>query len=142
MQTPDHVTGTIEFENGAVGSLIQTFAAWHPTYEADHPITIYGTEGTLKVPDPNLFDGTVYIRPAADSRWREVKPLFRMGYGRSIGLADMASAIRGGHAHRCSGELAFAALDAMQGFFDSSASGQEHRPTVTFDRPVPMPADE
>src|SRR6185437_12789839 len=49
VQTPDHVVGTMQFESGAVGSIIQTFAAWHPTYEQSHPITIYGTLGTLKV---------------------------------------------------------------------------------------------
>ena len=141
VQTPDHIAGTIEFENGAVGSIVQSFATWHPTYEQDRPITIYGTEGTMKVPDPNQFDGPVAIRLAKDSAWRDVPHEFVKGYGRSIGLADMASAIRLGRPHRCNGELAFAVLDAMQGFFDSSSSGQEYRPVANFDRPAPMPAN-
>ncbi len=36
-------------------------------------------------------------------------------YGRSVGVADMAHAIRSGRPHRCSAEQAFAVLDAMQG---------------------------
>jgi hypothetical protein len=54
----------------------------------------------------------------------------------------MAYAIRGGRPHRCSGELAFAVLDAMQGFFDSSSSdsGQAYVPAHPFQRPAPMPA--
>lgn len=140
VQTPDHVAGTMEFESGAVGSIIQTFATWHPTYEQDHPITIYGTEGTMKVPDPNQFDGPVSIRLAQDSGWRNVPHEFVKGYGRSIGLADMASALRLGRPHRCGGDLAFAVLDAMQGFFDSSSSGQDYRPAADFERPAPMPA--
>ena len=139
VQTPDHVAGTIEFENGAVGSIIQTFATWHPTCEQDRPITIYGTEGTMKVPDPNQFDGPVSIRLAKDPTWRDAPPASPKGYGRSVGLADMAFAIRTGRAHRCNGQLAFAVLDAMQGFFDSSASGQEYRPTAKFERPAPLP---
>jgi len=66
---------------------------------------------------------------------------FVKGYGRSIGLADMATAIRTARPHRCSGELAFAVLDAMQGFFDSSSSGKEHRPAAQFDPPAPMPGE-
>jgi predicted dehydrogenase len=139
--TPDHVAGTMQLENGAVGTIIQTFATWHPTYEQSHPITIYGTEGTLKVPDPNQFDGTVLMRLQKDADWRVMPHSFVKGYGRSIGLADMAQAIRTGRAHRCNGDLAFAVLDAMQGFFDSSTSGQEYKPVAEFERPAPMPGN-
>jgi predicted dehydrogenase len=141
VQTPDYVAGTMEFENGVVGSIIQSFATWHPTNEQDRPINIYGTEGTLKVPDPNQFDGPVSIRLAKDPAWRDVPHEFVKGYGRSIGLADMAAAIRLGRPHRCNGDLALAVLDAMQGFFDSSSSGQVYRPIAQFERPAPMPAN-
>src|SRR5207237_6248349 len=57
VRTPDHICGTVEFHNGAVGTIIQTFATHHPTYDGEQPITVYGPEGTLKVPDPNPFDG-------------------------------------------------------------------------------------
>jgi predicted dehydrogenase len=139
VRTPDHVAGTMEFENGVVGSIIQSFATWHPPFEGDRPITIFGTAGTLKIPDPNQFDGPVAIRLANEKAWRDVPLQFVQGYGRSIGLADMAQAIRDGRPHRCSGTLAFAVLDAMQGFFDSSENGVEHRPAVDFDIPEPMP---
>jgi predicted dehydrogenase len=129
----------MEMENGAVGSIIQSFATWHPTFEQDRPITIYGTEGTIKVPDPNGFDGPVAIRLASDDAWRDVPLEFVKGYGRSVGLADMAFAIRNNRPHRCSGELAFAVLDAMQGFFDSSASGKEYRPKDGCPKIAPMP---
>ena len=139
VKTQDHVCGTMEFESGPVGTIIQSFAVHHPTYEQAHPITVYGTEGTMKVPDPNTFDGPVYVRRGGDAEWKEVPALFRKGYGRSVGLADMAYAIRTGRPHRASGELAFAVLDAMQGFFESSAGGTTYKPTATFRRPEPMP---
>ncbi len=100
VRTPDHVCGTIEFANGVVGTIIQSFATWHPTYDEAHPITVYGTDGTMRVPDPNLFDGTVSIRRAADAQWQDVAPTSVGGYGRGVGLADMAEAIAAGRPHR------------------------------------------
>jgi predicted dehydrogenase len=140
VETPDHVCGTLEFENGATGVVIQSFATHHPQYDERQPITVYGTEGTLKVPDPNTFDGPVHLRREGDKEWGEIAPAFVRGYGRSVGLADMAHAIRGGRAHRASGELAFAVLDVMQGFLESSEEGRAYQPIVPFERPAPMPA--
>src|SRR5665213_1897295 len=136
VRTPDHVVGNIEFSGGAVGTIIQSFAAWHPPVDEKQPIAIFGTEGTIRVPDPNRFDLPVSIRMANDAAWREAPHTFVKGYDRSVGLADMAYAIRSGRMHRCNGELAFAALDAMQGFYDASSSGIEYRPTEKFDMPV------
>ena len=137
VETPDHVCGTVEFENGAVGTIIQSFATYFAEYP---PITVFGTEGTMKVPDPNGFDGAVLLRKPGDEQWNEVPHQFVKGYGRSVGLADMAYAIRSGRKQRASGELAFAVLDAMQGFLDSSQSGRAHTPDVQPERPAPMPA--
>ncbi len=127
--TPDHFSGSIEFSNGCVGSIVQSFATRAASYDNKNPITIFGTHGTLKVPDPNGFDGPVFLCQFSESgkdEFVEVPHTFVKGYGRSVGLADMASAIRGNRAHRCSGELAFSVLDAMQGFLDASASGTAH----------------
>ena len=139
VETPDHVCGTIEFESGPVGTIIQSFAAYHPTYEQSHPITVYGTEGTIKVPDPNTFDGPVFVRKVSDAQWTQASEGFVKGYGRSVGLADMAYAVRTGRPHRASGELAYAVLEAMEGFFKSSDTGYFYGPTARFHRPVPMP---
>ena len=141
VDTPDHVCGTMEFDNGASGVIVQTFATHHPQYDATHPITIYGTDGAMKVPDPNTFDGSVLIRRAGDADWREAPHAFVRGYGRSVGLADMAHALRSGRPHRASGELAYAVLDVMQGFLESAESGAAYHPDAPFDRPAPMPKD-
>ena len=54
VETPDHVCGIIEFVSGPVGTIIQSFATYHPTYDANQPITVYGTEGALKVKDLSI----------------------------------------------------------------------------------------
>jgi predicted dehydrogenase len=141
VETPDHIVGAVEFDNGCAGTIQTSFAvrkSWQ--YDGGSPITIMGTDGALRVPDPNGFDGTVHFIRAGDKDWTEAPHTFMKGYGRSVGLADMAVAIRSGRPHRCSAEQAMTVLDLMQGFLDSSASGKAHAPGQKYSRPAPMPA--
>jgi predicted dehydrogenase len=140
VETPDHLCGLVEFEQGAAGTIVTSFAVRQPVYDGKLPITIYGTEGALKVPDPNTFDGVPQLRREGEADWTHVPHSFVTGYGRAIGLADMARAIRTGRPHRCSGEQAFAVLDAMQGFLDSSESGCQVTASLAYRRPAPMPS--
>ena len=130
----------MEFANGCLGTIVQSFAVIDGGYDGDHPILVNGTEGAMHVPDPNAFDGTVRIRKLGDRDATDVPPLFVTGYGRSVGLADLAVAIRSGRPHRADGGQALAVLDLMQGFLDSSAAGTAYRPAVPYARPAAMPA--
>lgn len=141
VETPDHVNGLMEFTNGAVGTIIQSFAAPGADYNGKQPITVFGDKGTLRILDPNSFDGPVHFAPWGSGDWTEVPTAFVKGYGRSVGAADMAYAIRSGRAHRASGEQAFAVLELMQGFLDSSNSGKTVEPTLKYERVKAMPAD-
>ena len=142
VETPDHYCGVIEFASGVVGSIIQSFSMRNADADGEHPIVIYGTGATLKVPDPNAFDGIPMIRrEGGDGRWEPVPHRFVAGYGRGVGLADLAQAIRSGRPHRCSLEQAFCVLDAMQGFGDASETGRAHAIEMPYTRPAPMPAD-
>ena len=138
VQTPDHVTGCMEFHSGAVGTIVQSFATH---FGVSGVIMIYGTEGTMHVPDPNKFAGSVKIRLKADEDWTEVPPVFSHDYGRSVGLADMAVAIRDGKGFRSTAQQAWAVLDLMQGFLDSSETGRQYLPIVPYERPEPLPAN-
>jgi predicted dehydrogenase len=138
--TPDHICGVIEFENGCVGSIVTSFATHFGNYDGKQPITIHGTDGSLKVPDPNGFDGPVHVRRPGQADWVEVPHAFVEGYGRAVGLADMCYAIRTGRRHRCHSDQAFVVLECMQGFLDSSTKGKTVCPTVKYERPAPMPA--
>jgi predicted dehydrogenase len=141
VETPDHVCGILEFENGAVGTLITSFAVTHGDYDRTYPIVVYGTEGAMRVPDPNTFDGPVQYRRTDDKEWQDAPLAFVKGYGRSVGLADMAYAVRSGRPHRATGAQGLAVLDIMQGFLDSSREGRALEPSVRYERPAPMPAD-
>ncbi len=141
VETPDHVCGTLLFENGCLGTLTTSFAVAVPDYQREFPIVIYGTEGTLRVPDPNMFDGAVQLRRPGDEEWTPVPPAFPEGYGRSVGLADMAHALRSGRPHRVSGGNALVTLDVMEGFLESAREGRAYVPAFPYERPAPMRAD-
>jgi predicted dehydrogenase len=140
VETPDHIVGLMEFAIGVVGTIHQSFAVLDSGHDGKHPIIINGTEGALRVPDPNAFDGTVSLRKVGEKESIEMPHQFVAGYGRSVGLADMAVAIRSGRPERAGGQQAMAVLDLMQGFLDSSRDGKAFVPTTSYNRPAPMPA--
>ncbi len=130
-----HYATVLDFAQGAVASMIMSFDCQGSELPR---IEIYGTEGTLSVPDPNTFGGPVRI--GRKGEWREV-PLTH-GYtenSRSIGVADMANAIRSGRPHRASGELAFHVLDTMEAAAEASATGKAVKLTSTCKRPAALP---
>jgi len=137
VEVPTHVAGVMDFANGAIGTIIMTFDVW----AAELPrIEIYGTEGSLSVPDPNCFGGPVRVRRAGAPQWEEV-PLTH-GYAensRGIGVADMAYALQSGRPHRASGELAYHILDVMHAFHDASREGRHIELKSTCSRPAPLP---
>lgn len=139
VQTPDHILGCIDFDNDVTGTIITTFAAHYPQYDPKQPITIYGEHGTIRVPDPNQFDGPVQLRKEGDADWTLIPPATPTGLGRSVGLADMCQGIRDGREHRATGDQASYVLEAMQSFLDSSSSGRAVRPTGPYHRPEPLP---
>jgi predicted dehydrogenase len=63
VETADHYVGAMEFAGGAVGTIIQSFAMRAAEYDRGNPIHIFGTDGAIKVPDPNQFDGKVLFVP-------------------------------------------------------------------------------
>jgi predicted dehydrogenase len=139
VETPDHVAAHLTFDSGAIATLITSFATHHPVYDRQHPIMIYGTEGTMQAPDPNIFDLPVLVRGAKDEDWRDVPFEHRTGYGRSVGAADMAHAIRADRPHRASAEQIACVLDAMQGCLDSAADGRAYAMQCPYERPAPLP---
>lgn len=137
VETPTHVAGVLDFATGAVGTLITSFDVWSHNLPR---IEIYGSEGSLSVPDPNTFAGPVRVRRAGAQEWSEI-PLTH-GYAenmRGIGVADMAYALTSGRPHRASGALAYHVLDLMQAFLDASAAGRHIAIESTCVRPASLP---
>ena len=132
-----HVTGVLRFVGGAAVAITMSFDVARHKHV---PLEIYGDKGSLIVPDPNGFGGAVEVA-SADEEWRAIasrRPYADANY-RSLGLADMAQAIRSGRAHRASGALALHALETMEAFQASSDAGQAIEIASRPGRPTPMP---
>lgn len=137
VEVQTHVAGLMDFACGAVGTIIMSFDVWAHNLPC---LEIYGTEGTLSVPDPNTFGGPVRIRMGRDEKWHDV-PLSHpyTENWRGIGVADMAYGLRSGRPHRASGGLAYHVLDLMCTFEDASRRGRHVRVRSGVDRPAPLP---
>lgn len=136
-EVPTHIVSVLDFENGPITNMIMTFDTWGNKLPF---IELYGSEGTINVPDPNYFGGPVYYKKKGASDWSEIQPLY--GYtdnSRGIGIADMAQSLKKGIANRASGEMAFHVLDIMQGIYDASESGTYYKPISTCVRPEALP---
>lgn len=136
VETPTHITGVMDFANGAVGTIIMSFDVWShhlPTIE------VYGSEGSLSVPDPNGFRGPVRVRRPGAEDWSEIPLTHSPDVSRGIGVADMAYALVHGRSHRVSGDLAYHVLDTMQAFEDASTSGRHVELESACSRPAPLP---
>ena len=88
VDVPTHVAATIELTSGVIATLVASFdvaATRHRNIE------VYGTEGTLSVPDPNSFGGPVTVRRLGDAEWVpiDLRPA-TISQQRGIGVAEMA----------------------------------------------------
>lgn len=137
VEVPTHVAGLLDFANGAIATIVTSFDVW----SAEVPrIEIYGTQGTLSVPDPNGFGGPVRVRRAGAEAWSDI-PLTH-GYtknSRSLGVADMAAALRSGRPHRANGAMAYHVLDIMHAIHDAARAGTHVNMQSTCARPAPLP---
>ncbi|MDD3153561.1 MAG: Gfo/Idh/MocA family oxidoreductase [Victivallaceae bacterium] len=133
-----HLSGMVEFCCGAVITVITSFEVYKHGHT--NPIEIYGTEGTLAVPDPNTFGGPVKVFRNGYEGFVEA-PLSHIytANSRSIGAADMAYALRSKRKFRACGELAYHVLEVMLAFDKSSKEGRPVDLTTTCERPAPLP---
>ena len=137
VEVPTHVTGIMDFHNKATGVIITSFDVWGA--QLPH-IEVYGTNGSLSVPDPNTFGGPVQVYLPEEKAWMEV-PLTH-GYtsnSRGIGVADMAYAIRSGRPHRANGELTYHVLEAMHAFHTASDNEKTEKMKSKVKRPAALP---
>ncbi len=136
VSTDSHVTGVLIHESGALSTLVMSFDAV-ATQAAN--IEIHGETGSLKVPDPNHFDGEVKLHALGGDGW-ETLPVAGgyMDSSRGIGLQDLALTAPG-QEPRAGGKLAFHALEIMESMLESAHTGRAVNITSTCERPPAVP---
>ena len=147
VETATTIHALLEFESGAV---ITFAASWDVWLHNHAPMELYGEEGTLYVPDPNFFGGTVAISKRDKAvkklpRWdhpfavpNQDSPRGPLANYRAAGLADMALAIAEGRPHRCSMEAALHAIEVMTGILKSGETGKFVPMRTTCERPAAL----
>ena len=157
VEVPTYISGTMEFSIGVIGTITASFDIWDSQLPR---IEMYGTAGTLCIPDvdplegPNVFGGPVLIKTKETSRWRGVprKPELRdwdelsvihkyNENSRGLGLSDMAYAIRDRRPNRASGEMAYHVLEIGYALLESAKNMQYYHLSSTCNRPDPLPVD-
>lgn len=122
VDVPTTVHGILQFDSGAVGTIFTTFDVH---YDTQARLEIYGTEGTLKVPDPNCFGGPIYLLRPEDGTFKEIPLMYDYKENsRGLGLADMAKAMKDGRTARADYKQTLHVLEILTSFERSSASGK------------------
>lgn len=128
-----HVSAILEHASGVASTVTVSFevrATRAPLFE------VFGTAGTLAVPDPNRFSDRGAVWTPDQPEWVELEP--SAGYldaGRGVGIADMALAITAGGAHRASGDLAQHVLEIMEAVLIASDERRVVELETRVDRP-------
>lgn len=137
VNVPTYVNALLEFDSGALGTLTMTF----DVYKAHLPfVEIYGTKGSLSVPDPNCFGAPPILlyRPER-GEWFEIPAMFDYAENsRGLGITDMCHAIKEGRKPRASGEAALHTVEIMEAILKSAENGTKIYLGSEYTRPDPM----
>jgi predicted dehydrogenase len=128
VEVPSTISVLTQFEGGQTGTSVLSFDS---PLARQGIVEIHGTEGSLVVPDPNMFEGRIaYVRPfetfgerPPEQEWIEI-PQAGPVTGRGLGLLDMVRAIHEGRKHTASGEVGYHVLDVMLSAEDSAEQGE------------------
>jgi predicted dehydrogenase len=151
--TPTTVMATLGFAGGALVAVGMSWDVWR---HGIAPIELHGTEGSVRVPDPDTYGGAVELShrgaewrafpsegaPFGAANWPFDAP--RVANYRMLGVAEMARAIRAGRPARTSAALALHVLEVLEA---TLTSGETGRPVTLPEppaavRPEPLPEDE
>jgi predicted dehydrogenase len=148
VKTPTNIHALLEFQNGATINLSTSWDVWH--HKRNH-FELYGTEGTLYVPDPNFFGGTVEVADR-DGTLSTVTPWDHpfgrpnqehpkhgaLANYRTAGLADMVTALMEGRDARCSLDRTLHGVEVMTACLKSGETGEFVTLTTTCTRPAAL----
>lgn len=151
VKTPTNIHALLEFENGATITLSASWDVWAHRHKN---MELYGTEGSLYVPDPNFFGGEVILAGkdgSTEAMTGDDHPFGvpnqdhdqgKLANYRAAGLADMAQAILEGRDYRCSLDRALHAVEVMTAILKSGETGTFVNITTPCERPQALGVDE
>ncbi|OJF89790.1 Gfo/Idh/MocA family protein [Pararhizobium antarcticum] len=151
VETPTNVLSLLEFQSGTT---VTFGASWDVFRHSNHPIELHGTEGSLRLPDPDTFGGTVSLSERG-ADWRDFEsenaPYGKRNWPfdapdranyRMLGVADLVRSLHEGRAPRASGELALHVLEIMEAILASGESRQSVSIAAGLQQPALLGEDE
>ncbi|MGB9112343.1 MAG: hypothetical protein WCF24_06425, partial [Acidimicrobiales bacterium] len=141
VEVPTHAVAVARLASGVIGTITASFDLWseHLPY-----LEVYGTEGILRLPDPDKFDGTVLVKPNAADEWQAVAPVIRLvdwsapdDRLRGLGVADLIDSLAG-RPQRTSATFAYHVLEVLESIEVSSRDQRAIRLASRPNRPEPV----
>ncbi|WP_433496795.1 Gfo/Idh/MocA family protein [Sphaerimonospora sp. CA-214678] len=118
---PTHVEALLETAAGVALTLTTSFDIQGTT--RPH-LEIYGTDGTLLLPDPNFHHGVVRLRRRGEATWDTIPPApSRSVVGRGMGVLDLAEALRTNGRGKATANLALHVLHVIETIEQAAATG-------------------
>jgi predicted dehydrogenase len=150
VKTPTNIQALLEFANGATVTLLASWDVWAHCHSN---MELFGTGGSLYVPDPNFFGGEVLAtkrdgKAEALSAWDHPFGIPNqdnrgpVANYRAAGLADMAAAIKGKRDTRCSIDRTLHGVEVMTSILASGETGKFITLKTTCTRPKALGPDE
>jgi len=123
VEVPTNAAAILQHERGALSTLAVSFEA---TGQYLSGLAVYGTDGSLRLPDANAFGGDVILRRDGDE---ELVPVESLGdrEARGLGIEELAAALAEGRPHRASGELALHVLETAEAIVSAAERGETVR---------------
>ncbi len=154
VKCPTTYFSNIKFQNGTMIRLTLSFDVI--SHLRNH-IELYGDNGSMIVPDPNMFGGSVLISKKLGSTWKHYKTN-KMSLGkinirtqssranesptnanyRGVGLAEMIYSIQKKKKHRCNGDLSLHVLNIISAIHVSAQKNKKQKISIKCDRPKPF----
>lgn len=128
VEIPTHSAAVLTFASGVIATVMISFDVW--ANDLPGRIELYGTQGTISVPNPNWYDDDVKMAPVPTGwvdEWEVVPPRGEAPAAaprelvRGPGVVDLVRSLRG-EPHRTSGAFAVHVLDVLLAIQESSDS--------------------
>ena len=133
---PSQTATLVRFVSGQSLTMLLSFDSAVPRILLE----VTGSEGTLLLPDPNMFDGDIQLRAMGSEQWETAEKTTALS-ARGTGVLDMARAIRADRPHRAQGALAYHVLDVMVAIAESGQRGEFVRVESTVEPAPLLPED-
>ncbi len=142
VETPTYASAILEHASGALSTVTLSFETWA---SGNQLLEIYGTAGTLQLPDPNWFSlkGRVHLADGPEGFAELEDAAGFVETGRGIGAAELLRSVEAGRTPRASGALALHVAEILFAINNARVGDGPVALTTTVEVPalVPLGAD-